>query len=60
MNRRTWSARLLVCMCVPAFALGAFAPAHATVEGPDALIKRVAVWLAAAVAAVALTRILSL
>jgi phospholipid transport system substrate-binding protein len=29
-------------MCVPAFALGAFAPAHATVEGPDALIKRVA------------------
>ena len=42
MNRRTWSARLLVCMCVPAFALGAFAPAHATVEGPDALIKRVA------------------
>lgn len=42
MNRRTWSARLLVCMWVPAFALGAFAPAHATVEGPDALIKRVA------------------
>jgi phospholipid transport system substrate-binding protein len=29
-------------MCVPAFALGAFAPANATVEGPDALIKRVA------------------
>jgi phospholipid transport system substrate-binding protein len=42
MNRRTWSARLLACMCVPAFALGAFAPANATVEGPDALIKRVA------------------
>lgn len=42
MNRRTWSARLMACMCVSALAVGAWAPAHATVEGPDALIKRVA------------------
>lgn len=42
MNRRTWSARLLACVCVPALGLAALVPAHAAEEGPDALIKRVA------------------
>lgn len=42
MNRRTWSARLLACVCVLAFAWGALLPAHAADEGPDTLIKRVA------------------
>ena len=42
MNRRTWSARLLACVCLPALALTAVVPAHANEEAPDALIRRVA------------------